>query len=52
MRRRDVAPYASQSRWTEPGKFAVYLAALPADPIVLPEIVGGLVLHPLFAGQR
>jgi hypothetical protein len=50
MTRRDVAAYARQSRWTEPGKFAVCLAALPADPIVLSENVGGLVLHPFFAG--
>lgn len=50
MTRRDAAAYARQSRWTEPDKFAVYLAVLRADPIVLPEIVGGLVLHPLFAG--
>ncbi len=50
MAQRDVAAYARQSRWTEPGKFTALVAALPADPTVLPEIVGGLVLHPLFAG--
>lgn len=50
MAQRDVAAYARQSRWTEPGKFTAHVAALPADPTVLPEIVGGLVLHPLFAG--
>lgn len=46
----NIAAYARHSRWTEPGKFAGYLEALPADPTKLPEIVGGLVLHPLFAG--
>lgn len=49
----DLSAYARHSRWTEPGTFAAYLAPLPADPAKLPELVGGLVLHPLFtaAGQ-
>jgi hypothetical protein len=45
----DIAPYARHSRWSDPGPFAARFDPLPADPAVLPEIVGGLVLHPLFA---
>lgn len=44
----DVSPYARHSRWTEPGGFADLLRSLPAEPAGLPELVGGLVLHPLF----
>ncbi|MFI4949084.1 MAG: transglutaminase domain-containing protein [Alphaproteobacteria bacterium] len=44
-----VAAYARHSRWSDPGAFAVRLDDLPADPAALPEVVGGLVLHPLFA---
>ena len=44
-----AATYARHSRWSDPGPFAAHLKALPADPACLPEIVGGLVLHPLFA---
>jgi hypothetical protein len=43
------SPYARHSRWSDPGGFGAHLDALSADPAVLPEIVGGLVLHPLFA---
>jgi hypothetical protein len=45
----DIARYARHSRWSDPGVFVARLAPLPADPVALPEIVGGLVLHPLFA---
>ena len=45
----DIARYARHSRWSDPGPFAARLDPLPADPAVLPEIVGGLVLHPFFA---
>lgn len=41
--------YARHSRWSDPGGFAARLDPLSADPAELPEIVGGLVLHPLFA---
>jgi hypothetical protein len=41
--------YAEHSRWSDPGGFAGLLAASPPEPTRLPEIVGGLVLHPLFA---
>lgn len=41
--------YARHSRWSKPGRFGANLAALPADPTVLPEIISGIVLHPLFA---
>jgi hypothetical protein len=45
----DVARYARHSRWTDPGELGGYLDRLPREPAALPEIVGGLVLHPLFA---
>lgn len=45
----DVTRYARHSRWSEPGRFGAYLASLPTDPTVLPEIISGIVLHPLFA---
>jgi hypothetical protein len=47
-----VARYVRHSRWSDPGAFSAPIANLPADPARLPEIVGGLVLHPLFAPQR
>ena len=43
------SPYARHSRWSDPGGLGVYLDTLSANPADLPEIVGGLVLHPLFA---
>jgi hypothetical protein len=48
----DIARYARHSRWSDPGAFDHYLDPLPADPALLPEIVGGLMLHPLFAPAR
>jgi hypothetical protein len=44
-----IARYARHSRWSDPGAFGALLGNLPADPAVLPRLVGGLVLHPLFA---
>jgi hypothetical protein len=44
-----VDRYARHSRWTEPGRFGALLGPLSRYPDGLPEIVGGLVLHPLFA---
>jgi hypothetical protein len=44
-----LARYARHSRWSEPGPLGMHLDALPCEPAALPEIVGGLVLHPLFA---
>jgi hypothetical protein len=44
--------YAKHSRWSEPGGFGSRLDELPSDPARLPGIVGGLVLHPLFAGAE
>jgi hypothetical protein len=48
----DVARYARHSRWSDPGAFASYLDALAGEAARLPEIVGGLMLHPLFAAGR
>jgi Transglutaminase-like superfamily len=45
----DPACYAQHSRWTEPGPLAAHLDDLPSAPSALSAIVGGLVLHPLFA---
>ena len=47
-----MSDYARHSRWTEPGPFVDRLAALPAAPAQLPDIVSGLVLHPLFASGQ
>jgi hypothetical protein len=49
MPRPHLARYARHSCWSDPGRFGADLAALPAQPALLPEIVGGIVLHPLFA---
>ncbi|HEV2185675.1 MAG TPA: transglutaminase domain-containing protein [Stellaceae bacterium] len=49
MPKSDIARYARHSRWSDPGRFAACLDPVSADPSALPEIVGGLVLHPLFA---
>jgi hypothetical protein len=45
----DTARYARHSRWSDPGRFTAHFDDLPADPARLPEIVSGLILHPLFA---
>ncbi|MBV9018821.1 MAG: transglutaminase domain-containing protein [Alphaproteobacteria bacterium] len=45
----DFASYAQHSRWSDPGAFGERLDILSCDAAALPEIVGGLVLHPLFA---
>ena len=47
----DVIRFARHSRWSDPGRFETYLAALPADPTVLPEIIGGIMVHPLFTPE-
>jgi hypothetical protein len=44
-----IARYAQHSRWTDPGAFGPHLDALASDPAALPEIVGGVMLHPFFA---
>jgi len=48
----DIARYAHHSRWSDPGPYARLIGDLSADPARLPEIVGGLILHPLFAPRR
>lgn len=49
MLQSDIARYASHSRWSNPGSHGDLLDALPARPAGLPELVGGLVLHPVVA---
>jgi len=49
VRKADIARYPRHSRWTDPGRFAAHLDILTSNPSALPGIVGGLVLHPLFA---
>jgi hypothetical protein len=44
-----VKRYARHSRWSDPGALGHHLHVRSAEPAALPEIVGGLVLHPLFA---
>jgi hypothetical protein len=44
-----ASPYARHSRWSDPGGLGAHLDTLSPNPAALPEIVGGLVLHPLFA---
>jgi Transglutaminase-like superfamily len=51
MQEGDLAHYARHSRWTEPGLLSEHLERLPTDPVRLPGIVGGLVLHPIFASR-
>ena len=41
--------YSQHSRWTEPDAFGAHLDDVQADPSALPEIVGGVMLHPFFA---
>jgi hypothetical protein len=48
----DIARYARHSRWSDPGSLSAHLDRLSAAPTALPEIVGGLVLHPFFAPER
>lgn len=45
----DLVPYARHSCWSDPGPLGVRLDTLPCEAAALPRIVGGLVLHPLFA---
>jgi len=52
MPKNDLDRYARHSRWTEPGRFSAHLDEVPSEPTGLPGIVGGLVLHPLFAKTR
>src|SRR5271163_3616472 len=45
----NIANYARHSRWTDPGPLDHHLDPLPSNPAALPEIVGGVMLHPFFA---
>jgi hypothetical protein len=45
----DIASYARHSRWSDPGPLGSHLDTLASDPAALPEIVGGVMLHPFFA---
>lgn len=52
MSHSQIARYATHSRWSDPGPLGSHLDRLPADPAVLPNVVGGLVLHPFFTSAR
>jgi hypothetical protein len=45
----DIARYSQHSRWSDPGLLGAHLDILPVEPAALPEIVGGVMLHPFFA---
>jgi hypothetical protein len=51
MSEADDILYARHSRWSDPGRFASNITTLAPDSTKLPEIVGGLLLHPLFAAD-
>ena len=48
----DVDPYRTQSRWSDPGRWALQLAKLPGDPESVARVVSGLVLDPFLARRR
>lgn len=48
----DLDYYRTQSRWTDPGRWASALAAILPDPMTLPRAVGRLLLHPFVAPIR
>ena len=41
--------YRTQSTWTDPGRFASMLAAIPPEPARVVDAVSGLLLHPWLA---
>ena len=41
--------YRTQSTWTDPGRFASLLAAIPPEPSRVVDAVSGLLLHPFLA---
>jgi hypothetical protein len=41
--------YRTQSSWTDPGRFASLLAAIPPEPSRVVDAVSGLLLHPFVA---
>ena len=44
--------YRTQSRWTDPGRFAAWLAEVSAEPDAVVGAVSGLLLHPFTAPLR
>ena len=48
----DLDYYRTQSRWTDPGRWASLLAEIPPEPTTLPRDLARLLLHPFVAPQR
>jgi len=48
----DVKFYCTQSRWTDPGRWAPQLAAITPEPRAIRQAVSGLLMHPFFAPTR
>jgi hypothetical protein len=48
----DLDFYRTQSRWTDPGRWAAPLAEIPPDPATLPLAIARLLLHPFVAPMR
>jgi hypothetical protein len=44
--------YAEHSRWSDPGRFADAIDVLPHAVSALPDLIGGLVIHPQIAAAR
>jgi hypothetical protein len=44
--------YAEHSRWSDPDRFADAIDALPHAAAALPDLIGGLVIHPVIAAAR
>jgi hypothetical protein len=44
--------YRTQSRWSDPGRWARLVAEIPPTPEVVVRVVSGLLLHPFWAPLR
>jgi hypothetical protein len=48
----DVEFYCTQSRWTDPGRWAPQLAEIAPEPRAIRQALSGLLMHPFFAPTR
>jgi hypothetical protein len=48
----DVDFYRTQSRWSDPGRWASRLSEIPPEPRAIRHAVSGLLLHPYLAPMR